>query len=379
MATEKETKQADEIAQNYEDVNILYITLLAEQVGNIQLGDFDVIAQRDITNQNLKKIRTETAKAQKKSIKQATMLIDKEARKTYAQMSKYYKAKGVKQIPFKKNRQILNTLEAIKRTTAGSFRNISGTTARSIRYQRCIDKAILSVQSGSSNYQQAINKAVRQTVKSANKIEYASGYRRRVDTAVRMNILDGVRQVQMEVQRIAGEQFGADGVEIDAHGLCAEDHIDIQGRIFACEDYGVDNTDDLVEAINTEEIDSDRGIGQWNCQHEAHPIVVGVSKPSYSEEDLEEMRQFTEEPIPELNGMNRRDASQKMRQIETKVREDKEELLQAKTRYKITGQEADKKEVQRYERKIAKNQGNYDALCSKAGLKPQKWRMQIHA
>lgn len=367
MATEKETKQADEIAQNYEDVNILYITLLAEQVGNIQLGDFDVIAQRDITNQNLKKIRTETAKAQKKSIKQATMLIDKEARKTYAQMSKYYKAKGVKQIPFKKNRQILNTLEAIKRTTAGSFKNISGTTARSIRYQRCIDKAILSVQSGSSNYQQAINKAVRQTVKSANKIEYASGYRRRVDTAVRMNILDGVRQVQIEVQRIAGEQFGADGMEVDAHGLCAEDHIEVQGQQYTMEEF-----EDLQATL-------DRPIGEMNCQHLATPIVIGVSKPAYSEEDLEEMRQFTEEPIPELNGMNRRDASQKMRQIETKVREDKEELLQAKTRYKITGQEADKKEVQRYERKIAKNQGNYDALCSKAGLKPQKWRMQIHA
>ena len=39
---------------------------------------------------------------------------------------------------------------------------------------------------------------------------------RRVDTAVRMNVLDAMRRMNQRVMEELGRQFGADGVEIDA-------------------------------------------------------------------------------------------------------------------------------------------------------------------
>jgi hypothetical protein len=39
------------------------------------------------------------------------------------------------------------------------------------------------------------------------RVEYASGYTRRLDSAVRMNVLDGVRQLNQGVRKITGEQF----------------------------------------------------------------------------------------------------------------------------------------------------------------------------
>lgn len=366
MATDKETKKAEDISQHYEDVNLLYITLLAEQVADIQLGNTDVMAQKQVATDNLKKIRKEMKVAEKKTIKQTSILLNKEARKTYSQMANYYKAKGVKQVAFAKNRQMVNVLKSIDKITAGNFRNISNTTVMSVNYQRCIDKAILSVQSGASNYENAINQAIRQATKNGNKVRYASGRTRRLDTAVRMNVLDGVRQVQMEMERIAGEEFGADGVEIDAHALCAPDHLEVQGQTYTNEEF---------EELQS---DLDRPIGEYNCQHEAHPIVIGVSKPAYNEDELDDMRAFSEEPLDELGGMSRYDASQRMRQMETSVREDKEQLLQAETRAKLTGSDKDKKEAMRYERRIAKTKARYTTLSKKASLKPQYSRMNIH-
>jgi len=367
MADEKLTKKAYKIANIYEQANLYFITTLAEQVADIENGDFDIMEQQLQTQVNLNLIKKEFKKAGSKTVKQTNALITKEGRKAYKEMAKFYKAQNVVQLPFNKNRRILNQLVAIEKITNGSFKNLSNTSAIDVRYKRCIDKAIMAVHSGASNYQDAINQAIREATKLGPKVEYAGGRSRRIDTAVRMNVLDGVRQMQIQVDKITGEEFGADAIEIDAHGLCAKDHQDIQGRIFTPKQY----QKWVVERKGI------RQIGTNNCQHRIKPIVKGVSKPTYTQEQLEEMRKFTEEPIKELGGMNRRDASNKMRQLETRVREDKEQLTQAQTRFNKTKSSKDKKEVERYERKINKTQNGYKELCKKADLKPQWYRMDI--
>ena len=69
------------------------------------------------------------------------------------------------------------------------------------------------------------------------RITYASGRTRRLDSACRMNILEGVRQVNNGIRKEMGNQYGADGVEIDAHGLCAEDHLPYQGKQYTIKAY----------------------------------------------------------------------------------------------------------------------------------------------
>ncbi len=65
------------------------------------------------------------------------------------------------------------------------------------------------------------------------RVEYESEkgrhHSQRLDTAVRRNLMDGVRQVSMNVQDEIGKEFGANGVELTVHAYPAPDHAPIQG------------------------------------------------------------------------------------------------------------------------------------------------------
>lgn len=61
------------------------------------------------------------------------------------------------------------------------------------------------------------------------RVQYPSGLTRRLDSAIRMNVLDGIRAVSQDIMRQVGKEFRADGIEISAHALCAEDHLPYQG------------------------------------------------------------------------------------------------------------------------------------------------------
>jgi len=55
-----------------------------------------------------------------------------------------------------------------------------------------------------------------------------------------------------------------------------------------------------------------RPIGQGNCRHIKFPIVIGISEPTYTEEQLKE---FAE------NSKQKYDLTQKQRAMETKLRQ----------------------------------------------------------
>lgn len=358
MATDKQTKIAYEIALNYENVNIEYIEALSKQVDDIQKGDIDLMQIHEQQRENLNRIRIAMQKAERKSARKVDALILLVALQVYKSKKKYYKAKDIVQLPFKKNRTVVNAVAEVRRMTNVNLHNISKTTVMDVNYRKCIDKAIQSVQSGSATYEEAIRKAKRQAVKNGNKVEYASGRKRRLDTAVRMNVLDGIRQMEMEMDRITGEEFGADGVEIDAHSLCAKDHIGIQGQQMTHKEYE-------RRVVNVKGI---RNIGTCNCQHRTKSIIMAISKPAYTKEQLEQMKKYTEEPLDALGGKNRRDASNQMRVLETRVRECKEQLIMFKN---------DPKEKARYERRLDRTMAKYKDLTKKSGLKPQYDRMKI--
>ena len=47
-------------------------------------------------------------------------------------------------------------------------------------------------------------------------VRYASDHTRRVDTAIRMNVLDAMRRMNQRVMAEVGEQFGACGAVLDS-------------------------------------------------------------------------------------------------------------------------------------------------------------------
>jgi hypothetical protein len=71
-----------------------------------------------------------------------------------------------------------------------------------------------------------------------------------------------------------------------------------------------------------------RRIGTLNCGHSASPIILGVSSPQYTPEELEEMRAKNAEGVTvEGKHYTSYDATQKQRQFERAIRKQKNRIL----------------------------------------------------
>ena len=72
------------------------------------------------------------------------------------------------------------------------------------------------------------------------------------------------------------------GWEISAHACSAPDHEPIQGKQYSNAEY---------QALNGS---LRRRIGTLNCGHSAHPILLGISRPQYTEKELQKLRQIAD-------------------------------------------------------------------------------------
>ena len=126
------------------------------------------------------------------------------------------------------------------------------------------------------------------------------------------------RKTMSDARWEMGRQFGADGVEVSAHGLCAPDHLPYQGRQMSMGQF---------EAANAS---LDRPLVDGaNCRHTAYPIIMGVSKPAYDTEYLDMLREESvrEVTFTGLSGkeltMTRYEATQYQRGLETMIRKER--------------------------------------------------------
>lgn len=108
-------------------------------------------------------------------------------------------------------------------------------------YQWALDNAVMQVQSGAINYNQAIKAAVKQFADSGLKVvDYESGHRDHVDVAVRRAVMTGVNAINQKYAEQSMEYLGSDLVEVSAHAGARdkdgpngwEAHTKWQGRVF---------------------------------------------------------------------------------------------------------------------------------------------------
>ena len=241
---------------------------------------------------DIEEMTKQLARAAGSSMEGIQSLYAQAAEEEQAWTKPFYAAKGMTQIPFAENAFLQNIVKAAAAVTKGNLRNMSRTTTVGIKtkkgfqplgrfYQTTVDEAVSAVATGVSDY----NSVIRQAVKDMGgglRVQYESGYTRRLDSAMRQNIIDGVSYVAQETARQAGEEFGADGVELSAHSPCAPDHLPYQGKQYSLQEY-----EELQASLR-------RPIGEWNCRHFAYPVLLGISRPANSKAELAEMAQASE-------------------------------------------------------------------------------------
>lgn len=227
------------------------------------------------------------------------------------------------------------------------------------QYIKVVNKAVTAVSTGTMDYNTSIRSAVKQMADSGVRVvDWETGYSRRADSSIRMNVLEGVRRIN-ETYLIEATDGYADGFEISAHDLPAPDHEDIQGRQYTKMEYEI-----LNGTLK-------RPIGTLNCRHFAFPIVYGVSVPAYS---AEELKRFKDGAHKEYTWQGKKyngyECTQKQRAYELAIRKHRERVNALQTAGDTIGAKEEK-------RVVAQLNKEYKAFSAHVGLKPQYARTTV--
>ena len=344
----------------------------------LTLTEAHILAQQMKNGREIDKIMEDLEKASQLSRKDLEELLEIVAEENIEFANVYYESKRMDKVSYKDSKQFQNIVKSVEKTTQEVFTNLSSTTAikllkdngesylKGIReaYEDVIDRCVLAVATGQINYQKAMYDTIKQLANSGVKKVYYENegkkpYARRLDSSVRQNILEGVRQVNIGVQEQVGKEFGADGVEVSHHVNCAPDHIHIDGQQFSKKKF---------EKINN---NLTRPVASMNCRHFVFSIVLGVSSPLYTKKQLEEDRKNNEKGF-EYEGKHYTlyEGEQLQRKIELAVRQQKDLQIIAKA-------SNDKDTISKSQSNITQLTQKYKELSKISGLPTKMDRMRV--
>lgn len=230
-------------------------------------------------------------------------------------------------VPLEENAQLQKLISAQIAETAGKCENLTNTMgfadhdflgrvyylSMTDMYRREMDSAHMKVVTGATDYMTAIRQACNKLAASGVRtIDYESGRSDRIEVAARRAILTSVAHVTHRISEQNGEELGADGWEMSAHSGSRPSHAVYQGRQYTQEQY-----ERIIKPL----------ISEPNCRHDVFPIILGVSEPVYTEEELKNIDQspFTYEG----RKYTAYEASQQMRKMERAMRKQKDRCIVA--------------------------------------------------
>lgn len=347
------------------------------------------IKQMLVYGEDIEKIVQQISKITNMNIVDIYNIFNEEAKINQGFAKTYYEASGIQFVPYLQNKALKQQVEAIASLTAKSYMNVSNTTAigYTIRdmqgniifkdisnvYRETIDSALFNITQGKTTYDQEMRRIIKQLGTSGLKtIDYESGHIRRLDSAIRMNVLDGMRQLTNELQQQFGKEFGANGIEISVHSNPAVDHAPIQGHQFSNEEYNnMQNSLPFKDYEGNQFNAIERHISEWNCYHYVFSIVLGVNKPEYSKEQLQTIIDKNNEGFI-LDGKHytNYEGTQLQRKLETQIRRQKDLQILAKA-------SEDKELVQQAQRKITYLTTKYKQLSQISGLPTKMERLRV--
>ena len=334
---------------------------------------------------NFDKIVEKLAKITELNVKDIYEIFEEVAKSDYAFAKQFYDYKGVKYIPYEQNIALQNQVKALARITANEYINFSNTLAFTKRvngkvvytdlartYQETLDKAILSVAQGKSTFDEQMYSTIKELGSSGIKrVDYASGRSVRLDSSVRQHLKGALRNLHNETQAIFGEEFGADMIEISVHEHPAPDHY-MQGKQMMIEEYEkMQNHLPFKDLQGNVYEPLDRPISELNCYHYVFYGIAGVSKPNYTDEELNNILKENEKGI-ELDGQKYTiyEMSQIQRRLETSIRKQKD--------LQIIGRASGNKEiVENAQRKITELTHKYKQVSDISGLPYKRDRLRV--
>lgn len=235
-------------------------------------------------------------------------------------------------------------------------------------YQWALDNAVMQVQSGAINYNQAIKTAVKKLADSGLKVvDYESGHRDQIDVAARRAVMTGVNQICSKYTEQSAQYLETPYFEVSAHAGARDkpgpspwsSHKDWQGKVYSIR--AGDIYPNIYEVCGLGAVD---GLEGANCRHRRDVWVEGVSERTYTDEQLEHI---DDDLGCEFDGKKYTayEATQMQRRVERQIIKQKRLV----TAYKASEQ---KDEYYAANAKLVRLNAKYKAFSEAAGL-PLQW------
>lgn len=381
--TEKIEAYAQQIFERENQFNSFTLKNIARRIKTTgQLSAHDQQALKNIADVSgdMDKITKELARITEMNVA--------DLEKIYAQtvndgLNSYKPLYDLKNIPFKpitENKHAMQLVHHWTTITAEKMINLSKTKAigfvdkngnfTDIRgaYQQTIDDAVVAVSTGTTDFNSAMKGTIESLGGSGVVANYGSGITRSLEAMVRQNLLWGAKSAAQSVDDYVSDELGLDGFEVDAHAGCRPTHEFMQGQMYSYD--GDKIIDGILYKDGKKALDA---LNDYNCLHFKTGVLLGVSEPRYSKQELARIHEETTKKI-EYNGRSKTlyEWKQTQRRLEREYRKTKTQS----DMFKESGNNIAAKD---YKRKADIIKATYDDLTDKIpGLYDHSERMRTY-
>ena len=372
---------SERLVSRFETINTTILKKIGENIKKIgTLTPTDALRLESILKYggDYEEIVQELAKITNLTVQDIYDIFEGVSKKDLQFAKQFYDYRGISFIPYEKNIALKRQVESLARVTIGEFiintsmlgygllDNNGNIIYKGIRetYNQLIDEAILSVSQGKETFQESMYRQLKTLGSGGLRVIYPTTYidkngvekhhTRRLDSVIRTTMQEGLRTLHNANQELIGEDFGYNGVEVTHHTNSAPDHIDtVDGKQFVLVDKVQEQINSGLETeIKQEDIRGNqvRVKGKWyddfnainnslvrkvftlNCRHTTFSIIVGVSKPEYTQEQLDEDKKSNIDGFMfEGKHYSIYEGEQLLRKIELELRKSKDTQILARS------------------------------------------------
>ena len=257
-------------------------------------------------------------------------LYDKVSNWEYVRYEDVYQQINGTFIPLEENEDVQQWAQAVIAQTNDEIENITRSLGMTVDmgngkraftplaqyYQKYLDRACLDIVTGSFDYNTVLRRVVKELTASGLKtIDYASGYSCRATVAARRAILTGVSQLSARINEKIAKDLGTDTYEVTWHAGHRPSHW-WGGNVYTKQE--------LQDICHLGDVD---GLCGANCRHSYLAFIPGYSVRTYTDDQLREL-EAKEQQTKVYNGKEYTpyQASQAQRQMETKMRAQREKI-----------------------------------------------------
>lgn len=367
-------KQAIQIYQNLE---LQIIEEIATRIANygyantVVINNLRIAEEMGFLYQDIVRL---VAEYNNTTVEEVNKIFYEAGEKTLKVDDAIYKEVGLNPLPLKQSENIKQIMNATIIRTAGNLQNLCMTTATTgqTQFTNAINNAYLYTTTGVKSYTQAIIDEIKNMSSQGALIQYPSGRKLSVESAIRMNVITSVNQNCGRLQEERANEMGWDLMELTAHSGARPSHAEWQGKIVSRSGKkGYLSLTDIGYGTAT-------GFKGVNCRHDWHPYYKNSTR-AYTNKQLNAWR--NEKVTYNGEKVSMYEATQKQRDFERKIRQDKKDLKAQQAILTSNNKDINIEEVQTEIRNIKAMQRQHNAQLSdflnQTGLNKDNSRLVI--